>query len=179
MGTEIPCCTNMSCTKTYSRTPQTKGIPCEEFKESSLSPAKENIYHFPTFCKILTSVSVEDLRSVYTFEKRLGFGRFGVVNQIYLNKDPNQKFAVKSINIQSIMPELKLIENELDILMQVDHPNIIQYHETYNDGKYLHIVMELCNGGELFDRIIKQGKFSEAEAAKIMGKILSAISYFA
>jgi calcium-dependent protein kinase len=177
MGSQIPCCTNLSCTKTYSRTAQTKGKPTEEFKESSLLPHKPSVYHFPTFCKILKSVSEEDIRSVYTFEKRLGFGRFGVVNQIYLNKDPDKKFAVKSINIQSIMPELKLIENELDILMQVDHPNIIQYHETYNDGKFLHIVMELCTGGELFDRIIKQGKFSEAEAAKIMEKILSAISY--
>jgi calcium-dependent protein kinase len=132
---------------------------------------------FPKFCKILKSVTFEDLRSVYTFEKRLGFGRFGVVNQVYINKDPGRKFAVKSINIASIMPDLKLIENELDILMQVDHPNIIQYYEAYNDGKYLHIVMELCTGGELFDRIITQGKFSESDAAKIIEKILSALSY--
>ncbi len=132
---------------------------------------------FPKWCKILKSITNEDILKVYTFEKRMGFGHFGVVNQVHLNKDPQRKFAVKSISIQSVIPQLKLIENELDILTEVDHPNIIKYYESYNDGKYLHIVTELCSGGELFDRIIKQGKFSESEAANIMGKILSALSY--
>ena len=134
-------------------------------------------YTFPKFCKILKSVTNEDVREVYTFEKRVGTGRFGVVNQVCLNKDKSKKFAVKSLRIESILAELELIENELDILRLVDHPNIIQYYETYNDGTYLHIVTELCTGGELFDRIIQKGKFSEGEAARIMEKILSALSY--
>jgi len=134
-------------------------------------------YVFPKFCKILDSLANEDITSMYTFEKRLGVGKFGVVNQVCLNKDKNKKFAVKSIKIESIMSELKLIENELDILRQVDHPNIIKYYETYNDGEYLHIVTELCNGGELFERIAHKGKFTESEAAKIMEKILTAISF--
>ena len=134
-------------------------------------------YTFPKFCKILKSVTNEDMRNVYTFERRVGTGRFGVVNQVCLNKDPSKKFAVKSLRIESILSELELIENELDILRLVDHPNIIQYYETYTDGTYLHIVTELCTGGELFDRIIHKGRFSEGEAARIMEKILSALSY--
>ena len=61
-----------------------------------------------------------------------------------------------------------MLRRELDILQTVDHPNIIKFYETYEDAKYFHIVMELCEGGELFDRIIEKGKYSEKEAAKVM-----------
>lgn len=187
MGIISTCCTNTACTKTYSQShidiadspfaqlPVKKVRSTESDNKSMLSPNKK--YVFPKFFKILDSLANEDIRSVYTFEKRLGAGKFGVVNQACLNKDKNKKFAVKSIKIESIISELKLIENELDILRQVDHPNIIKYYETYNDDVYLHIVTELCTGGELFERIAHKGKFTESEAAKIINKILSAISF--
>lgn len=193
MGIAASCCISSACTKTYSRhfnrlgesreedSPPPPGISCDTSTPSSCSnspdPKAKTPYKFPNFCKILTSVSKEDITSVYTFERRLGTGRFGVVNQVSLNKDPNKKFAVKSVQIESILSELELIENELDILRLVDHPNIIKYYETYNDGKYLHMVTELCTGGELFDHIVRKGIFSEAEAGRIMEKILSAINF--
>jgi len=182
----IACCTTTTCTRTYSQTykkdidfsPLEKGkAKSLEDKISTSTPPLNAKYEFPKFCKILKSLTTEDVRDIYTFEKRLGVGKFGVVNQACLNKDKNKKFAIKSIKIESIMAELKLIENELDILMQVDHPNIIKYYETYNDGEYLHIVTELCTGGELFERIVHKGRFTEQEAAEIMEKILSAISF--
>jgi calcium-dependent protein kinase len=43
----------------------------------------------------------------------------------------------------------------------VDHPNIIKFHETYIDYRYVHIVMELAEGGELFEKIVEMHKFSE------------------
>ncbi len=49
---------------------------------------------------------------------------------------------------------MNLLEEELAILQQVDHPNIIKFHESYIDHKYIHIVMELAEGGELFDAIV-------------------------
>lgn len=59
----------------------------------------------------------------------------------------------------------------------MDHPNIIRLFEVFEDEKDLYLVMELCTGGELFDRIIKSGHFSERYAASIMKQILSAVSY--
>jgi len=50
----------------------------------------------------------------------------------------------------------------------VDHPNIIKFHQTYIDGKYVHIVMEYCSGGEMFDRIVANEKFDENYAASLM-----------
>ena len=65
----------------------------------------------------------------------------------------------------------------MEILRQVDHPNIIKFHESYVDYRYIHIVMELAEGGELFDKIVKSKRFSESQAAQYMSKILSAIKH--
>ncbi len=65
------------------------------------------------------------------------------------------KYAVKSILKENIKKDVKLLEEELAILTAVDHPNIIKFHETYSDHRYVHIVMELCHGGELFEKIVE------------------------
>jgi len=70
-----------------------------------------------------------------------------------------------------------MLEQELLILMEVDHPNIIKFYETYRDDKYYRIVMEYCNGGELFEHLAKRGKFSEEETAQIIRQLLSAIKH--
>mmetsp|Transcript_14511 Transcript_14511/g.14121 ORF Transcript_14511/g.14121 Transcript_14511/m.14121 type:complete len:173 (-) Transcript_14511:730-1248(-) len=62
-------------------------------------------------------------------------------------------------------------------MMEVDHPNIIKFYETYKDNKYYHIVMEFCDGGELFERLIEIGSFSEKDAALIIKQVLSAIKH--
>lgn len=43
------------------------------------------------------------------------------------------------------------LQNEIDILKQVDHPNIVKLHDIYEDEKYFFLIMELMTGGELFD----------------------------
>jgi calcium-dependent protein kinase len=70
-----------------------------------------------------------------------------------------------------------LLENELEILKQVDHPNIIKFYEMYVDNKHYHLVTEFCGGGELFDHIIAKGSFKEDQASKIIKQILSAIKH--
>lgn len=59
----------------------------------------------------------------------------------------------------------------------MDHPNIIRFHESYIDYRYVHIVMELCEGGELFEKIVEMHKFGENMAAKIVRKILSSVEH--
>ena len=61
--------------------------------------------------------------------------------------------------------------------MIVDHPNIIKLYETYEDELYLHLVMELCTGGDICDRIINAGSLSEAQAAHLMKQLFGAINY--
>jgi calcium-dependent protein kinase len=91
--------------------------------------------------------------------------------------DPSVKYAIKSILRQNIKKEVKLLEEELDILRQVDHPNIIKFHESYIDYRYVHIVMELAEGKELYEKIIESNRFTEKKAARIMLKMLSAVKH--
>ena len=67
--------------------------------------------------------------------------------------------------------------NEIDILKQVDHPNIVKCYDIYEDEKYIYIVMELLQGGELFDQILKHEKFDEKAARDIVAPIFDALSY--
>ncbi|GFZ18720.1 calcium-dependent protein kinase 2 [Actinidia rufa] len=56
-----------------------------------------------------------------------------------------------------------------------EHPNVVRIKDTYEDPLYVHIVMELCAGGELFDRIVDKGHYSEREAAKLIKTIVGVV----
>ncbi|CDW72438.1 protein kinase domain containing protein [Stylonychia lemnae] len=129
------------------------------------------------FQKIQETFSSTDIRTVYAFEKLIGGGHFGSVRIAHRITDPQVKYAVKSILKENIKKDVKLLEEELSILTQVDHPNIIKFHETYIDYRYVHIVMELSEGGELFEKIVEMHRFSEQQAASLMKKIISAVKH--
>ena len=69
-----------------------------------------------------------------------------------------------------------LFENEALILRTLQHPNILQYVESYEDKNTYHLLTVLCQGGELFDRV-KNGSFSEQSAAQLAKQMLQALSY--
>jgi calcium-dependent protein kinase len=52
-------------------------------------------------------------------------------------------------------------------MKSLDHPNIIKLYEAFEDNRNIYLVMEVCEGGELFDRIIEKGHFTENEARVI------------
>ena len=68
-------------------------------------------------------------------------------------------------------------KREIEILSNLDHPNIVKTYESYEDKRQIHIVTEVMQGGELFDYIRKNHRFSERTAAHFMKQILQAISY--
>lgn len=59
----------------------------------------------------------------------------------------------------------------------MDHPNIIKIYEVYEDDKHIHLVTELCTGGELFDYILEKKRFSEKIAAHFLKQLFQAIVY--
>mmetsp|Transcript_36748 Transcript_36748/g.27201 ORF Transcript_36748/g.27201 Transcript_36748/m.27201 type:complete len:212 (-) Transcript_36748:675-1310(-) len=69
------------------------------------------------------------------------------------------------------------LQFEIDILRNLDHPNIVKLYEVFEDKNYIYLVTELCTGGELFDEIIVKQHFSEVDAAKVIQQVLSAVSY--
>ena len=73
----------------------------------------------------------------------------------------------------------KDIINEIDILKKVSqgHANIIQLHDYFETPNNLYLVMDLCTGGELFDRIVSRGSFYEEDAAGIVKTILEILRF--
>jgi len=68
-------------------------------------------------------------------------------------------------------------KQEIALMKIMDHPNIIKLYETFEDHRNIYLIMELCVGGELFDRIIEAGHFTESQAATLMQQIIRAIYY--
>ena len=117
---------------------------------------------------ILENISREDIRLVYTFTKKLGSGSFGTVRIAFKTVSPGKNFAIKSIKRETVIGEEELLKQELSILLAVDHPNIVKLNEIYLDHKYIHLVTELLEGGEVDPEIMPEKRFSEATAAKII-----------
>ena len=122
---------------------------------------------------------IEDL----TLIKCLGKGAFG---EVYLTsrQGGKQKYATKKIDKKFVSrPKAKkYLDNEILILKEVDHPNIIKLYEVKETTQYFYLIMELCNGGSLSDRLeehIKKYKrpFSEETVQYLMKQIMSAINY--
>jgi len=110
----------------------------------------------------------------YYFKKLLGHGRYGRI-LLWEDKEQGDQFAIKAVNKKDV-PFFQLME-EVNTLSKVDHPNIVKYFASFQSEKYLYVVMEYCPGGNLFERILKQEKFNEAEAKRLMNEILRAINH--
>ena len=113
--------------------------------------------------------------------KILGEGHYGTVRVCRLKSDPSREFAVKSIN-KSRVSKPQMLASEVEIMGQVNHPNIIGVVDVIDEKECLHIVTELCTVGELFERIIEKSQsseksFSERDAAKVLRQILGAVKY--
>lgn len=120
----------------------------------------------------------EDIRKHYKFGNVIGKGRYGEVRVCCKKKDTFKLFAVKSVfKMEYSKEELELIINEIKILVKLDHPYIININEIYQDEHFIHIVTELCEGGELFDKIKNEGKLRESFVINIVYKLLSSLAY--
>ncbi|XP_059460540.1 calcium-dependent protein kinase 29 [Corylus avellana] len=118
-----------------------------------------------------------DINSIYVLEKELGRGQFGIT---YLCKEKatNLKYACKSIARRKLVnqKDIEDVRREILILQHLTgQPNIVEFKGAYEDRQNLHLVMELCSGGELFDRIIAKGGYSEREAASIGRQIVNVV----
>lgn len=115
----------------------------------------------------------------YIFGKTLGAGTFGVVRQAR-HIPTNENVAVKILLKQALKGndvQLKMLYDELSILQRLHHPNIVQFRDWFESKDKFYIVTQLATGGELFDRIISKGKFTEVDAIKIVVQMLNAVVY--
>jgi serine/threonine protein kinase len=112
----------------------------------------------------------------YDIGQHLGSGNFAVVKEI-TRKSDGRKFALKIIDKNKVGDMEDAVQTEVDILRSISHPNIIKLYEVQDEKKKMNLVMELATGGELFDRIIERGTYTEADAAKLIGDLCNALAY--
>eukprot|EP00747_Dinoflagellata_sp_TGD_P031992 gnl/TRDRNA2_/TRDRNA2_135669_c2_seq1.p1 gnl/TRDRNA2_/TRDRNA2_135669_c2~~gnl/TRDRNA2_/TRDRNA2_135669_c2_seq1.p1 ORF type:complete len:567 (+),score=140.64 gnl/TRDRNA2_/TRDRNA2_135669_c2_seq1:48-1703(+) len=114
-------------------------------------------------------------------KEQLGEGSYGQVMQGTC-KSTHVARAIKAIDISKISDSMRF-EDEVCIQQELDHPNIVKLYEVFKDAKRIYLVMELCTGGELFDRIVEEAEkhegsaFDERGASTYMCQILGAMRY--
>jgi calcium/calmodulin-dependent protein kinase I len=120
-----------------------------------------------------------DFAEVYELREEIGKGAFSVVH-LAISKASGEKCAVKIIDKKEASNEQdheRRLRTEVDILKRVKHENIVCLKDMFESSDKLYLVMELVTGGELFDKIVEKGSYSEKEASAIVQKILSAVQY--
>ncbi|ETI43889.1 CAMK/CAMK1 protein kinase, variant 3 [Phytophthora nicotianae CJ01A1] len=113
--------------------------------------------------------------SLYDVGDLIGRGAFSLV-YLCRRKETQQIFAVKVIN-KALCVKKKTLRDEITVLLRVKHANIISLEEVYESDQELLLVMERVTGGELFDRIVRVGVYSERQAAEIVTNVLQALNY--
>jgi calcium-dependent protein kinase len=147
--------------------------------KSGKDDRKNKIHKIKIIGSILVQKCAGDPLEHYEILNKLGEGTFGEVFKV-LHKSYKCIRAMKVINkIKTCMgeEEEKDIINEINILKDLDHPNILKVFEYFNTKLKFFIITELCTGGELFDRITEVKFFNEKVAAHIMRQLFSAVRF--
>lgn len=115
-------------------------------------------------------------KSRYTFGRTLGVGAFGTVR---CGKDTitGEEVAIKIILKKSLKGKEQMVIDELRMLQELHHPHIVGFRDWFESKDKFYIVTQLATGGEMFDRIIQQGKFTEHDASLVIVQILEALEY--
>jgi len=108
----------------------------------------------------------------------IGFGAFAIVRQCLRRLD-NQMFAMKIIKKSNYKTEeeLALLLNEVNAMRQLNHSNILSLHDVFENDRKLILILDYCKGQSLFDSIVENGAFTEANAKIIFFGLCKALSY--
>lgn len=114
----------------------------------------------------------------YILLQTLGEGEFGKV-KLGVHKDYGEEVAVKLIRRGSVNDQARLgkVEREIEVLRNVKHPNIVRLFDVIETEKYIGIILDFANGGELFDHILAHRYLKEKDAAKLFAQLISGVDY--
>uniref|UniRef100_A0ACD5ZHQ2 Uncharacterized protein n=1 Tax=Avena sativa TaxID=4498 RepID=A0ACD5ZHQ2_AVESA len=135
--------------------------PASGMRRGSLAPAEltANVLGHPT----------PSLHDHYLLGRKLGQGQFGTT-YLCTDRATGVEYACKSIGKRKLITkeDVEDVRREIQIMHHLaGHQNVVAIKGAYEDQVYVHIVMDLCAGGELFDRIIQRGHYSERKAADL------------
>ncbi|KAG1140180.1 hypothetical protein G6F37_010448 [Rhizopus arrhizus] len=119
---------------------------------------------------------VELTKKYYISEEQLGVGSFAVVKKC-INQSTGEHCAIKIILKKAVAGKLHMLDSEIEILTKVRHEHIVSLHDIYESDDAVYIVTDLCTGGELFQRIVERGTYTEAMAADLVRQMLEGLAY--
>ncbi|KMZ63815.1 putative Calcium-dependent protein kinase [Zostera marina] len=124
-----------------------------------------------------TDVSKLGIEEKYVLDRELGRGEFGVT-YLCMDRDTRELLACKSISKRKLRTAVDVedVRREVDIMRHLPKSsNIVSLKEGCEDDQAVHLVMELCEGGELFDRIVARGHYTERAAAAVTRTIVEVV----
>ncbi|ONM32267.1 Calcium-dependent protein kinase 1 [Zea mays] len=119
----------------------------------------------------------DNLKDMYSLGRKLGQGQFGTT-YLCVDKATGLEYACKSIAKRKLVTDedVEDVRREIQIMHHLaGHPNIIAIRGAYEDSVAVHVVMELCAGGELFDRIVRRGHYTERQAGELARVIVAVV----
>lgn len=117
------------------------------------------------------------LETFYELESKvLGKGSFGTVRQARVRATKAVR-AIKTLSLQKINMKRNRLMREIEIMKALDHPGVVMLFDTFQDKDHIHMVLELCQGGDLQQYMARIGLFNEAETAFAMWQLFRAVRY--
>ena len=94
------------------------------------------------------------------------------------NTKDGSDVAIKVIELKKYNEQsLRMLDNEIEILKTLDHPNVIKCYDIYRTQTHCYIITELCQGGDLLNYLTRRGKLEESVAVSIMEEIVEGVRY--
>ncbi|KAK1273144.1 Calcium-dependent protein kinase 33 [Acorus gramineus] len=156
---------------------RTQSIPIYSPPDNFSPPPHQQNQSKPSQLGTLLGKPMCDLSTLYILDKELGRGQFGIT-YLCTERSTGLKYACKSISKGKLVSKTDIedVRREILILQHLTgQPNIVEFRGAYEDDKAVHLVMEVCSGGELFDKIIARGSYTEREASVICGEIVNVV----
>jgi len=141
----------------------TKSGDSSVLKDYDMGNKKDNLLGTGNFAEVYRAKRKE--AGTWDF----GNGNAGTINA-------SEMVAIKIID-KAKVEDMNDITREIDIMKKVKHKNIIQLYETLDETKKMNLVMELVTGGELFDRIVSKGNYTEKDAATTVLTLCEALKH--
>ncbi|XP_016421689.1 calcium/calmodulin-dependent protein kinase type 1D-like isoform X2 [Sinocyclocheilus rhinocerous] len=115
-----------------------------------------------------------NIKDIFDFKEVLGSGSFSEVYLVRERKTGNF-YALKCVKKKQL--HHSNLENEIKVLKRIKHDNVVGLEDFYETRTHYYLVMELVSGGELFDRILDRGVYTEKDASRVIKQVLEAVSY--
>lgn len=151
---------------------------CDYF--NMFAPQKSKISRSRTEKLMQETSTTNKLRSMYDvqWQRPLGEGGFGTV---YLGTEKSSGELVAVKKIAKNLTSDSSFQQEMDAFLQIrqsgGHPNICGLRQHFEEGNFYYLILDLVQGGEMFDHLIENGPYSEADAARLVREVASALAF--